>query len=285
MFGKYLLKVKEKKPLIHCITNYVTVNDVANMILACGANPLMADAPEEASEITSISDGLNINIGTLNSMTVRSMLISGKKANELGIPAVLDPVGAGSGRYRTETALELMKNIHFSVIKGNLSEIMTLSSLFAGSGSGRGIPDFRPKGADSGIEEQINDNNVMKYAAYARELAAAADCIIVITGASDLVCDSGNCYIIKNGRPEMGKITGTGCQLSGLLTAFAASSPEDLLNACAAAVCAMGASGEIAREHMLEHEGNSTYRSRMIDAVYNMDPQTLDDREKSILCQ
>ena len=120
-------QVREKSPLIHNITNYVTVNDCANMVLACGASPIMADDKEEVAEIQTICAGLNINIGTLNSRTIESMKIAGMRANELGHPAVLDPVGVGASTLRTSTANELLKTVKFTVIRGNISEIKTLA--------------------------------------------------------------------------------------------------------------------------------------------------------------
>ena len=127
MFKDMLENVRKNCPLIHNITNYVTVNDCANILLACGASPIMADDKEEAAEITSICAGLNINIGTLNSLTTASMLIAGKRANELNHPILLDPVGAGASKLRTDTALQLLEEVKFTVIRGNISEIKTLA--------------------------------------------------------------------------------------------------------------------------------------------------------------
>ena len=128
MFQTMLENVRKNCPLIHNITNYVTVNDCANIVIACGASPIMADDKEEVAEITTICSGLNINIGTLNSRTIASMLIAGKRANELNHPVVLDPVGAGASKLRTETAMQLLEDVKFSVIRGNISEIKTLAS-------------------------------------------------------------------------------------------------------------------------------------------------------------
>ena len=132
MFSKILSNVREKCPLIHNITNYVTVNDVANILLACGGSPIMSDDEGEVEEITAICGGLNINIGTLNKNTIPSMFLAGKKANELGHKVLLDPVGAGASALRTNTALDLLKKVKFDVIRGNISEIKTLAV-----GSGR----------------------------------------------------------------------------------------------------------------------------------------------------
>lgn len=149
MLKKMLENVRSKTPLIHNITNYVTVNDCANILLACGGSPIMSDDIEEVEEITSICGGLNINIGTLNQHTIPAMFAAGKKANELGHPVVLDPVGAGASALRTNTALELLERIQFTVIRGNISEIKTLAS---GSGS--------TKGVDADITDQITEENL-----------------------------------------------------------------------------------------------------------------------------
>ncbi|HWT27027.1 MAG TPA: hydroxyethylthiazole kinase, partial [Mobilitalea sp.] len=131
MFDRIIEKIREKSPLVHCITNYVTVNDCANILLACGASPIMADDRLEVEEITSISNALVINIGTLNERTVDSMLAAGRKANELNHPVILDPVGAGASRLRTDTVKRLLSEVKFSVIRGNISEI---KAVYNGSG-------------------------------------------------------------------------------------------------------------------------------------------------------
>ena len=125
MFRNLFANVRAKSPLVHSITNYVTVNDCANIVLACGASPIMADDAAEVEDITSLCAGLNLNIGTLNSRTIPSMLLAGHTANRLGRPVVLDPVGAGASHLRTETALRLLREVKFTVIRGNISEIRT----------------------------------------------------------------------------------------------------------------------------------------------------------------
>lgn len=266
MLGTCLDAVRQQSPLIHNITNYVTVNDVANMVLACGASPIMADDPGEVEEITALCKGLNINIGTLNSRTVASMEKAGRKANELHKAVLLDPVGAGASRLRTETALELMQEIQFDVIRGNMSEIRTLAGE---SGNSRGV--------DVSDGDAITEQNLYEKAEFAADFAVQTGSIIAITGAVDLVTDGKNCYFIHNGRPQMQKITGTGCQLSGLMTAFLAANPGNYLEAAAAAVCAMGLAGQIAWQHMEPWEGNATYRNRIIDAVSHMTGSILEE--------
>ena len=240
MLGTCLQNVREKGPLVHNITNYVTVNDVANVILACGASPIMSDEPQDVQDITAICGGLNINIGTLNVRTIEGMLAAGHKANELNHMVLLDPVGAGASSLRTNT----------------------------GSGT--------TKGVDADVADAVTEDNLDEAVAFAKAFSEKSGSIVAITGAIDLVSDGRKCYVIRNGRPEMGRITGTGCQLSGLMTAYLVANPEQKLEAAAAAVCTMGLAGEIGWSRMQEGDGNSTYRNRIIDAIYNMDAEILD---------
>lgn len=269
MLGLYLDHVRKSVPLVHNITNYVTVNDVANMLLACGGSPIMSDEPLDVEEITSICGGLNINIGTLNARTIEGMIKAGKKANELGHAVLLDPVGAGASALRTNTAKELMEEIRFDVIRGNISEIKTLAQ---GSGT--------TKGVDADMADAVTEENLDSAITFVKSFAKETGSIIAVTGAIDLVADDKNCYVIRNGRPEMGKITGTGCQLSGMMTAFITANPDNKLEAAAAAVCVMGLAGEIGFSRMQEGDGNATYRNRIIDAVYNMNGEELEKGAK-----
>ncbi len=265
MFGSCLENVRNTAPLVHNITNYVTVNDVANVLLACGASPIMSDEPEDVEDIVSICGGLNINIGTLNKRTIEAMLVAGKRANALGHPLLLDPVGAGASALRTGTALSLLNTLRFSVIRGNISEIKTLA---LGSGT--------TKGVDADAADTVTEENLDVMVAFAKDFAKKNHAVTAITGAIDLVADSETCYVIRNGRPEMSKITGTGCQLSAIMTAYAVANPENLLEASAAAVCLMGLAGEMAFDRLLKGEGNSTYRNRIIDAVCHIDAAALE---------
>ena len=269
MLGSCFDNVRKVSPLVHNITNYVTVNDVANALLACGGSPIMADEPDDAEEITSICNGLNINIGTLNSRTISAMFRAGRKAQDLGHVVLLDPVGAGASTLRTRTAINLTHALKFDVIRGNASEIKTL---VLGSGTTHGV--------DADKADSVNDENIAFMVKFVKDFARSSGAIIALTGAIDLVADSGRCYVIRNGRPEMGRITGTGCMLSGIMTAFLAANPERKLEAAAASVCAMGLAGEIGYSHLLPHEGNATYRNRIIDALYNMTGEVLDGGAK-----
>ena len=264
MLGDRLKHVRATVPLVHNITNYVTVNDVANVLLACGGSPIMSDEPEDVVDITSICGGLNINIGTLHKRSIEGMFLAGARANELGHPVLLDPVGAGASALRTNTALALMDQVKFTAIRGNISEIKTLAF-----GSGH------TKGVDADVADAVTEENLDSMVAFAKEFSKKTDAIIAITGAIDLVANGEHCYVIRNGRPEMSKITGTGCQLSGLMTAYLVANPDAKLEAAAAAVCMMGLAGEIAHAAMQPGDGNATYRNRIIDAIYNMDGETL----------
>ena len=257
--------VRTQVPLIHCITNYVTVNNVANILLACGGSPIMADDAQEAAEITSICKGTVINIGTLNARTVDSMIIAGKKANELGHIVVLDPVGAGATTLRTETTFHLLKEIQFSVIRGNISEIKTV---YQGSGT--------TKGVDADISDRITENNIEEVIAFAKQLSKKTGAVIAITGTIDIVADSSKAYIIRNGHAMMSKITGTGCMLTGMVAAYCAANPQNILEATVAAVSAMGYCGEIAfAQTQKENAGTSSFCMHLIDAVSQLDDNAL----------
>lgn len=264
-----LENVRAKSPLVHNITNYVTVNDVANVLLAAGGSPIMSDDADDVEDITSICGGLNINIGTLNKNTIPSMFLAGKKANALGHIVLLDPVGAGASRLRTDTANRLMQEVHFDAVRGNISEIKTLCT---GSGS--------TKGVDADAVDAVTEANLDNGVQLVKTFAAQTGCIIAVTGAIDLVSDGARCWCIRNGRAEMSRITGTGCQLSALMTAFLVANPDRKLDAAAAAVCMMGLAGEIGWANMQPGDGNSTYRNRIIDAIFNMTGDALEEGAK-----
>lgn len=269
MISTLLQNVRDNKPLVHNITNYVTVNDCANIILASGASPIMADDIDEVEEIVSICDGLNINIGTLNKRTIESMIAAGKKANELNKPIVLDPVGAGASKLRTETAKKLLNEIHFSVIRGNISEIKTIAGLSADT-----------KGVDAGISDVVTADDIIQLSDFCKSFAKKTGSVIVVTGAIDIICDAEKAYAVRNGRPEMSSVTGTGCQLSALTAAFISANTDKVTEASLAAVCMMGLAGEIAYERMTDLDGNSSYRNYIIDAIYNMNSEKLDTGSK-----
>lgn len=254
MFEEQFRSVKRKHPLIHSITNLVTINDVANMIIACGASPIMAIAPEEVQEITAIADGLNINIGTLQEKTVEAMLLSGSTANMKGIPVILDPVGVGASSFRKRTVHRLLQEIRFSAIKGNAAEIRCL---LEESGEMKGVD-----GAEEGTMES--------FVSIAISLSKKTGAVVIMSGETDIVTDGSRTCMITNGHPMMKDVSGTGCMLSGMITSFCAADSHHLFEAACAAVMTMGIAGEKASEAMLPSMGNATYRARIIDAVYTM---------------
>jgi hydroxyethylthiazole kinase len=269
LFSNALKNIKIIRPLVHNITNYVTVNDCANVLLSLGASPIMADDEQEVVEITSMSSALVINIGTLNSRTVQSMILAGKKANEMNIPVVLDPVGAGASRLRTETTFRLLNEIKFSAIRGNISEIKAVGNL---SSTTRGV--------DADNSDSIRDETISDASEFAKKLSLSTGAVIAITGATDIVSDREKSYIIKNGHPMMSKISGTGCMLSAITGAFAATG-KNVMDSCAAAVCAMGICGEEAYEKVMKSgSGTSSFKMHLIDFMGIMDDNMLEGRAK-----
>ena len=267
MFAEILQRVRDTRPLIHSITNYVTVNDCANILLACGASPIMADDPEEVEEITAGSAGLTLNLGTLHRQRAAAMLAAGRTANRLGRPVVLDPVGVGASRLRGEAAAALLEQVRFAVIRGNGSEIRTLA---LGQGGERGV--------DADEADRMETGGLDGAQLWAARLARRTGAVVAVTGVVDVVTDGTRTFRIRNGHPMMSRVTGTGCQLSGLAAAFTAASPGTPLEAAAGAVCAMGVCGELAFARMGPEDGNAAYRGYLMDAMYNLTPEQLEER-------
>ena len=237
-------EVRRTVPLVHNITNYVTVNDVANAELAIGGSALMADDIAEVRDMVGIANCTNINMGTLNARTIESMLEAGKVAGETGTPMVFDPVGAGASGLRDKTAERILAETSPTVIRGNLSEI----SFAAGLGAST-------KGVDSSDADASNDPVEV-----ARKVAAARGCVVAITGAVDVITDGNVVYRISNGTPLMSKITGTGCMCDGLIGCFvgALETLDDSYKVAAAtagAILSMGLAGELAAKSLLAHHG------------------------------
>ena len=264
-FSELLNNVKTTPPLIHNITNYVTVNDCANILLAIGAAPIMADDIEEVEEITTICSALNINIGTLNSRTIKSMIQAGIKSNKLNHPVILDPVGAGASKLRTQTTESLLNKINFTVIRGNISEIKTLAM---GSNTTLGV--------DANELDTVTEQNLDETIIFLKAYSKKTKSIIAITGAIDIIANEHQAIVVRNGHPEMSKVTGTGCMLSALITAFVAANPNNALHATATAIVAMGLCGELGFETVLANNaGNSSYRNYIIDEIYKLTPDSL----------
>ena len=265
--GNLLENVRERAPLVHHITNYVTVNDCANITLSIGASPVMADDINEVEAMTSIASSLVINIGTLNSRTVECMIKAGKKANEVGIPVILDPVGAGATPYRTKVAKTIMDNIELAVIRGNLSEIKTLYGI-----------NTKTKGVDSLYDTSIKDE-LEKGKLLAKDFSKRVGSIIAITGAVDIVTDGKMIYTVENGHKIMSKITGTGCMCSSLIGSYLGTHEDNLL-AALSGVVSMGISGELAYESLKEGEGTGTFKVKLMDNIYNLSKEVIEKRGK-----
>ena len=263
-----LNRLKNKKPLIHNITNYVTVNDCANILLAIGASPIMADDLKESADITSIASALVINIGTLNERTIESMIASGKKANELNIPVVLDPVGAGASSFRNETTKRILEEIKISVLRGNMSEIKFIAGL-----------ESETKGVDASESDLKSDSD--EGIRVAKSLAKRFNCTVAITGVCDIVSDGEKSVTIENGTKMLSNVTGTGCMTTALVGGYlgACETKEDLFIAAISGIVSMGICGEIAEERA-GNIGLGSFHMAIIDAVSNLDEENLLNRSK-----
>lgn len=257
MNSKVLLENTRKiKPIVHHITNYVTVNDCANVTLAIGASPIMADSIEEVEEITSISNSLLINIGTINERLYKSMLKSGKKANEKNIPVILDPVGVGASSFRKKITLDILKNVKVSIIKGNASEIAFIGNISS-----------KNQGVDS--DPTLDNQSLDTLIDIAKTTANITDCIIAMTGKTDIITDGKKTYLIKNGIEELGLVTGTGCMTASIVSSLAAANKTSLLEAAALGVLIMALSGEISLDS-LRCRGLGEFRCELINTIGNI---------------
>lgn len=244
-----LAKVREKRPLVHHITNWVTIYDCAAVTRAVGALPVMAHAEEESAEMTGIAGALVLNIGTLTPTLVSSMISAGKRANKKGIPVILDAVGVGATKLRTGKAKEIVEKVRLAVIKGNKSEIGTIAGAKAET---KGVEAVSVEGDLAGI---------------ARGLAARSGAAVVITGKTDIAADpAGVIYYIENGHEMMGKVVGTGCMAASMIGAFCAVE-GNYARAAAAALSCFGIAGEIAAKKAATP---MAYKAALIDAVYSL---------------
>lgn len=263
-----LNNVRTKEPLVQCITNFVTVNDCANVVLASGGSPTMAHDENEVSEIATGCSSLVLNMGTLEH--IESMINAGRKSNELSHPVILDPVAVGASSFRQSTFDKLKNNIHFSVIRGNASEIK-----FIATGA------CNVSGVDAAKEDRISEKSAPYFADMAKKLAEKLDCVIAISGEIDIVASKDKAYLIKNGCALMSRITGTGCMLTSMIGAFCGANPDNILDATAAAVMTMGISGELAYEKTTKcHGGTMTFKMHMIDEISLMTEETLKERAR-----
>ena len=260
--------VREHAPLVHCITNYVTVEGCANAVLAAGGSPIMSDEPADVVDITSICNALVINIGTLNKRTIEGMLAAGARAAQLGHPIVLDPVGAGASELRTKTACRILDTLPVALVRGNMSEVKALAGA-AGT----------TKGVDVDPADAVTEATLEQAALFARSFAQKAGCVVAITGPIDVVADADRVFAVRNGTPLQGRITGCGCMLSAVSGAYVAAHP-DTLEAAVSAVAHMGLAGEVAQGRLAEGEGTGTFRVRLMDALSLLDADALSQGAK-----
>jgi hydroxyethylthiazole kinase len=248
-----LTAMRQKKPLVHHITNGVVMNNTANITLAIGALPVMAHAIEEVEEMVSIAGALVLNIGTLTTAQIEAMLLAGRQASTLGIPIVLDPVGAGATRMRTQAALRLLSELHITVVRGNASEVGALVGV---AGETRGV-----EAISVAAEREI----------LAQQAAQKLACVVAITGARDVIADGSRLAFVENGHPLLASITGSGCMATSLVGAFLAVE-ADAFFAATAGLVAMGLAGEIAAP---VSGGPGTFRAHLLDAVASLEEDTL----------
>ena len=257
--GTTLRTLRERRPLVHQITNYVVMNETANATLALGALPVMAHAREEVEEMVRLAGALVINIGTLSPHWVEAMLLAGKAANEADVPVVLDPVGAGATTYRTETAHRILNDVDVAVLRGNAGEVATLAGVEA-----------EVRGVES-IETGSEPADLARAAAQSLDLAAA------VTGLVDHVSDGLRVLAIANGHELLGAVSGTGCMSSAITGCFLAAKKDEPLLAAAEALAAFGVAGEDAAR---DAKGPGTFHVNLYDALAGLDPDTLDERAR-----
>lgn len=265
--------VKARKPLVHHITNYVTVNDCANAVLAMGGSPVMADAWEEAADMVDAADALVLNLGTLNDKTIKSMFAAGERAKELGVPVVLDPVGAGATALRINTAEKLIRELNPEVIRGNMSEIMALGGIRVAI-----------KGVDSLVEEKgglegTEGSDKRGSSDIVKKIAAQLGCVIAATGKTDVISDGGTVCLLDNGHRMMTELTGTGCMTTSLVGVFCGVT-QDYYAAAIAGLISMGLSGELAQISLKKGEGIGTFRAKLMDKIYTLTPEMIEAKGK-----
>jgi hydroxyethylthiazole kinase len=256
--GESLARLRERKPLIHQITNYVVMNETANATLALGALPVMAHAPEEVEEMVGYAGALVLNIGTLSSHWVDAMIAAGRAANERDVPVVLDPVGVGATRFRTETAKRILDTVRVGVVRGNAGEVATLVGVEAEM---RGVESIGAGDAPAEI---------------AREAARSLGLVASVTGPVDHVSDGERVAAISNGDPMMAAITGTGCMSSALTGCFLAV-VDSAYDGAVQALVAFGVAGEDAAR---DAKGPGSFHVNLYDALAALEPATLDERAR-----
>ena len=246
-----LEKLREERPLVHNITNYVVMNFTANALLAMGASPVMAHAADEVEEMVSLANAFVINIGTLSKHWIDSMLRAGSKANELGVPVIMDPVGSGATSLRTNTFRRLLKELKLTVVRGNASEILSVASDL-----------IKTQGVDT-------SHNVEQALETARAVGKEVASVVAITGPVDLITDGTKVIRCHNGHPLLGSVTGTGCAATTTIAAFAAVT-DDPLEATSAGLAFFGLAGELAGDRA---SSPGSFMISLLDAMYEITPE------------
>ena len=257
--GQALRELRERRPLVHQITNYVVMNETANATLALGALPVMAHAREEVEEMVALAGALVLNIGTLSPHWIDAMLLAGKAANEHGVPVVLDPVGAGATRFRTETARRLLDEVKVAVLRGNQGEVATLVGVQA---EVRGVESIGAGGEPADL---------------ARTAARNLGLVASVTGPIDHVSDGDRVLAVANGHELLATVTGTGCMSSAITGCFLAVAEDLPLEAAAAALAAFGVAAEDAAR---DAKGPGSFHVGLYDALAALEPETLDARAR-----
>lgn len=265
----FVCRVRECSPTVQCITNFVTVNDCANILLAAGASPTMSESVFDAHETTALVHGLVCNLGAIEK--IESMRKAGICANKLGKSVVLDPIGAGGGAVRKGMIAELMHDVRFTAVRGNASEIRSLALGEAKSGGS----------VDVLAEDRVTEQNLEHSVNMIGKLARRLETVVAVSGEIDVVSDGRRTAVIRNGCAMMSKITGSGCMLTTLAGAFCAATPDKPFEAVCAAMVTMGIAGELAEEKRIASgTGNATFRNDLIDAVFNMSEKQFREKMK-----
>lgn len=253
-FGELVEKLHQQKPVIHAITNYVTAESCADITLAAGGSPVMADEPEEAEEITAGAKALVINLGTLNFNKQIAMERSAMVAKKKGIPVVLDPVGVMASTMRLDFALKLLNKGYIDIVRGNFSECQ---ALLLGKTGGHGVDNL-----EAGVEE----GEALKTA---KDAATKFNCVFAVTGAVDNISNGKQAVVLNNGHPLLQDITGSGC-MTTMLVACCAAVTKDMLVAAALGVVIMGQSAELAANFLEKKDGPGMFKVRLVDCVYHV---------------
>ncbi|WP_378956843.1 hydroxyethylthiazole kinase [Pelosinus sp. sgz500959] len=257
-------KVKVEKPLIHCITNHISINDCANVVLAVGAKPIMAEHPAEVSQITTFSQALAVNLGNINDTRMKSIMLSGKAALEKDIPSIIDIVGVGCSTLRLDFAKNFILECHPSVIKGNMSELKALYGM-----------ESSAKGIDVGEKDSITNDTMLTSIAMLKSLSLQTDSVVAATGVIDIITNGTDTYLIENGCEMLSMVTGTGCMLNVLTAAFI--SNKNIIGGTILAVALMGICGELSTNR----KGTGTFRTKLLDSIFSLSDYNL---KKKIRC-